>query len=142
MTRAPVEGPRDGRVLLLMLTDRDATTSRDLLQKVDVEVDICESFDALLLEVHRGAAAIAIAEERMSTADSARLAALLHTQPPWSDLPVLLLTRWGADSDTAGNAVRTLGNVTLLERPVRITTLVSAVRTALRARQRQYQILC
>ena len=140
MTRAPVERPRDSRVLLLMLTDRDATTSRDLLQKVDVEVDICESFDALLLELQRGAAAIAIAEERMSTADSARLAALLHTQPPWSDLPVLLLTRWGADSETAGNAVRTLGNVTLLERPVRITTLVSAVRTALRARQRQYQI--
>ena len=33
-----------------------------------------------------------------------------------------------------------LGNVTLIERPMRITVLVSAVRTALRARQRQYQI--
>src|SRR5690606_24699142 len=32
------------------------------------------------------------------------------------------------------------GNVTLLERPVRIATLASAVRTALRARNRQYQI--
>ena len=67
MTRAPVERPRDSRVLLLMLTDRDATTSRDLLQKVDVEVDICESFDALLLELERGAATIAIAEERMGS---------------------------------------------------------------------------
>ena len=36
--------------------------------------------------------------------------------------------------------MRTLGNVTLLERPVRMATLVSAVRTALRARDRQYQI--
>ena len=33
-----------------------------------------------------------------------------------------------------------LGNVTLLERPTRVAALVSAVRTALRARQRQYQI--
>ena len=33
-----------------------------------------------------------------------------------------------------------LGNVTLLERPVRLATLLSAVRTALRARERQYQI--
>ena len=34
---------------------------------------------------------------------------------------------------------RRLG-VTLLERPLRVTTLVSAVRSAVRARQRQYQI--
>ena len=32
------------------------------------------------------------------------------------------------------------GNVTVLERPTRVAALVSAVRTALRARQRQYQI--
>jgi signal transduction histidine kinase len=130
----------DRRVLLLPLTNRDAKTSRDVLQRAGIEVDVCETFDALLDELERGAAAVAIAEERMSMGDTARLADLLHAQPPWSDLPVLLLTRWGADSETAGNAVRTLGNVTLLERPVRITTLVSAFRTALRARQRQYQI--
>ena len=33
-----------------------------------------------------------------------------------------------------------LGNVTLLERPLRVSTLMTAVRTALRARERQYQI--
>jgi signal transduction histidine kinase len=33
-----------------------------------------------------------------------------------------------------------LGNVTVLERPTRVAALVSAARTALRARQRQYQI--
>jgi signal transduction histidine kinase/ActR/RegA family two-component response regulator len=32
-----------------------------------------------------------------------------------------------------------LGNVTVLERPIRVAALVSAVRTALRARRRQYQ---
>jgi signal transduction histidine kinase len=36
-------------------------------------------------------------------------------------------------------ALRTLGNVTLLERPVRVTALASAVHSALRARERQYQ---
>ena len=35
--------------------------------------------------------------------------------------------------------MRTLGNVTLLERPVRVTALASAVHSALRARERQYQ---
>src|SRR5687767_10387455 len=33
-----------------------------------------------------------------------------------------------------------LGNVTVLERPLRVAALVSAVRSALRARQRQYQL--
>jgi len=139
VTVAADGGTRDSRVLLLPLTNRDAKTSRDVLQKAGIGLEVCESFDALLDELARGAAAVVIAEERMSAADSTRLAAVLRAQPAWSDLPVLVLTRWGANSETAANAVRTLGNVTLLERPVRITTLVSAVRTAMRARQRQYQ---
>ena len=61
-------------------------------------------------------------------------------QQPWSDIPVLLFPRPGADSAAANDAVRTLGNVTLLERPLRLTALLSAVRTAMRARGRQYQI--
>ena len=140
MTQGGGTGARDSRVLLLPLTHRDAKTSQEVLRKAGIEFGVCESFDALLDELARGAAAVAIAEERMSAADSERLAAVVRAQPPWSDLPVLMLTRWGADSETAGNAVRTLGNVSLLERPVRIATLVSALRTALRARQRQYQI--
>ncbi len=64
----------------------------------------------------------------------------LARQPPWSDLPVLVLARPGADSAAVAQAMDLLGNVTVLERPTRVAALVSAVRTALRARQRQYQI--
>ena len=70
----------------------------------------------------------------------APLAAWLSRQPPWSDLPILILTRPGADSPESAEAWRTLGNVTLLERPTRVTTLLSAAQTAIRARARQYQI--
>src|SRR3970282_1908952 len=61
-------------------------------------------------------------------------------RPRWSALPVLVLTRSGADSQQVGDAIARLGNVTLLERPLRLAALVSTVRTALRARERQYQI--
>jgi FixJ family two-component response regulator len=37
-------------------------------------------------------------------------------------------------------ALSEAGNVTLIERPVRLMTLMSAVRSALRARQRQYDV--
>jgi len=65
---------------------------------------------------------------------------VLRNQPPWSDLPMIVLAYSGADSITSSEIMRTLGNVTLVERPVRVTTLLSTVRTAMRARQRQYQI--
>ena len=87
-----------------------------------------------------GAGAILLPEEAASPAHNAALRLVLASQPPWSDLPVLLLTRPGADSVESNEAVGMLGNVTLLERPVRLATLVTAVRTALRARERQYQI--
>ena len=91
-------------------------------------------------ELQAGAAVILLPEEALSHAHNAMLREVLTGQPPWSDLPVLVLTRPGADSADLGEAVRTLGNVTLLERPVRVATLLSAVRTAMRARDRQYQI--
>jgi signal transduction histidine kinase len=87
-----------------------------------------------------GAGALLVAEEELSNGAQQRLAELILRQPPWSDLPVLVLTRHGADSQAAQRAVETLGNVTLLERPTRIVALITAVQSALRARQRQYQI--
>jgi signal transduction histidine kinase/ActR/RegA family two-component response regulator len=130
----------DDRVLLMAPTRKDATITRSLLQANGISAEVCHSFDVALAELERGAAAIVIPEETVTAANAARLSDLLRRQPPWSDLPVLVLSRIGADSPEAHTAVQTLGNVTLLERPVRVATLLSAVRTALRARQRQYQI--
>ena len=131
---------RDDRVLLLALTVKDAVTTRALLRDVGVQVEICRSFGEMLQSLRDGAAALAVAEEHLNDENAARLALALKAQPPWSDLPVLVLARQGASSDTVVDAARLFGNVTLLERPLRIATLVSAVRTAVRARSRQYQI--
>jgi signal transduction histidine kinase/CheY-like chemotaxis protein len=130
----------DDRVLVLALTARDGATTRELLRSSSIHSEICADFDGLMAELALGAAVVVVAEERMLQRDRARLAAVLGQQAPWSDLPVLLLVREGADSAAARDAVASLGNVTLLERPLRISTLVSAVLTAVRARNRQYQI--
>jgi signal transduction histidine kinase/ActR/RegA family two-component response regulator len=130
----------DNRVLVLTPTSKDAAITHALMGAAGIAARICLSFSALLDELERGAAAIMIPEEAVSASSSVRLQRLLSKQPPWSDVPVLVLASAGADSAASGDAVRTLGNVTLLERPMRVTTFVSAVRTALRARERQYQI--
>ena len=131
---------RDGRLLALAPTSKDASVTRSLLSSKGIAIEVFPTFDALLEELRSGAAAILLPEEAVAAGRNASLREILAAQPPWSDLPVLVLTRSGADSADLEEAVRTLGNVTLLERPVRAATLLSAVRTAIRARERQYQI--
>src|SRR6185295_16730209 len=76
--------------------------------------------------------------EAMANGSMDVLSSIVRAQPHWSDLPVLVLTHAGSNSPAAVRALERLGNVTLIERPVRIAALASTVRTALRARDRQY----
>ena len=132
--------PEDSRVLILAGTRRDADITQSLLTPAGVPSHICANTGELIAAAWQGAAAILVAEEAILPRGREQLADLLAHQPPWSDVPILVFTQPGADSAATVDAVRTLGNVTLLERPIRIASLMSAVRTALRARERQYQI--
>jgi signal transduction histidine kinase/CheY-like chemotaxis protein len=129
----------DRRLLMLPATPKDGAMARDMLWRAGIETELCDDVSVMASELQRGAAAVMLPEESIGLA-SRLLALVIAQQAPWSDLPVLVLTRQGADSADASLAVSALGNVTLLERPVRVATLVSTVRTALRARERQYQI--
>ena len=51
-----------------------------------------------------------------------------------------MLMQGSVTSNAAPQIIRDLGNVTLLERPAPTRSVVSAVQTAIRSRQRQYQI--
>jgi signal transduction histidine kinase/ActR/RegA family two-component response regulator len=128
------------RVLLLAPTRRDAAIAASLLRETGISCEPCSTFDDALRELARGAAVLILPEEAITPAHNERLARVLRDQPAWSDLPMLVLAYAGADSVASSEAMRTLGNVTLLERPLRAATLLSAVRTAMRARERQYQI--
>jgi len=71
------------------------------------------------------------------------LVEVLAQQPTWSDIPLVVLTSGGGGTPRNADALATLGeagNLTLIERPVRVLTLVSTVKSALRARRRQYQV--
>ena len=127
------------RVLVVAPTGRDAPLTRTVLAESGIRSTICRDLVQLVEEIGRGAGAVLISEEAL--ADPAQLRYLgerLVRQPSWSDLPVLLLAHPGANSSTVRQTVRALGNVTLLERPVRVAALMTAVQTALRGRGRQY----
>jgi signal transduction histidine kinase len=128
------------RVVILAPTGKDAALTANVLSEASIESLVCPDIDRVERAIQEGAGTLLIAEEALATDGVHTLAAILSRQPPWSDLPVLLLTVYGADSATVALALQALGNVTLLERPVRPATLISAVRAALKARQRQYQV--
>lgn len=68
---------------------------------------------------------------------------MVDGQPPWSDFPLILLTVGGrvtAESERLRELRKPLGNIFLLERPIRPETLLSTLEIALRGRERQYQI--
>jgi PAS domain S-box-containing protein len=130
----------DKRVLLLAPTSRDSEATRDLLASAGIPCDVCSSLDVLCLHAALGAAAVIVPEEVVLSDESDSLDNALRRQPVWSDLPVIVLSRAGVESPAVERAMTTLGNVSVVERPMRVTTFLSVVRAALRARERQYQV--
>jgi signal transduction histidine kinase/ActR/RegA family two-component response regulator len=87
--------------------------------------------------------AVLLAEEALDPHVMSDFTTLLRAQPAWSDQPIILLTSGGNDVEPHFSAVERFGpdgNVTLLERPIRVVTLCSTARVALRARRRQYEV--
>ena len=127
------------RVLVFTPTGRDAVLTASLLARAGLETAVCDDEPAFFEELQRGAAAAVLADEALSPMTVNHLLDVLGSQGPWSDLPLIVFTRRDSTDDVLAT-LEPLGNSTLLERPVRITTLISAARAALRARRRQYEV--
>jgi len=130
----------DERVLVLAPTARDAVTSRDLLEAAGVHCTLCGTIKDVCREAGRGAGAAVVTAEAVLGDKGGQLAAWLEAQPPWSDFPLVVLTPVGAESPKFVRALEAVGHMTLMKRPVQVSTLVSTVRSALRDRQRQYAV--
>ena len=127
------------RVLILTPTGRDARLTQSVLEGAGITCRCCPDLVEVCQELEEGAGALLLAEEATATEDTDCLTSWLARQPQWSDLPVLMLARPGAESPAVMRALDLFGNVSVLERPTRVAALVSIVRTALRSRRRQYQ---
>jgi PAS domain S-box-containing protein len=128
------------RVLLLAASSKDVAMTRELLGRVGIACFACSTIAELTGELARGAALVLLTEHAMWFDDVGHLAEWLQRQPPWSDLPVIVLARGGGNSSAGRRAIEWFGNATVLERPAVMASLLSVVRTLLRSRERQYQI--
>jgi len=135
-------GP-DHRVLVFAPIGRDGPASVELFRSSNLEAVSCRSLPELISEMAAGVGAVCLAEEGLFGRDTAPLAQWIESQPPWSDLPFVVLTSHREQPAVVAwrrSIVELLRNVSLLERPVQPITLTSAIQSAMRARRRQYEI--
>jgi len=131
-------------VLVITPTGSDGSITDRVLSKAGLSVLVCDDI-ARACEHIKGAdaGALLIAEEALSNPVGRDLLRALGEQPAWSDIPIVVLTAEGELSGALPKPISEVtihGNVTLLERPVRIATLVTVLRSALRARERQLDV--
>jgi signal transduction histidine kinase/CheY-like chemotaxis protein len=129
-------------ILILAPIGRDAVASADLLKRAGMHAEICKDLDQLAARIDATAAAVLLAEEAVFGQALEVLSEQVAKQPPWSDLPFVVLTSQLGTNVSAWRhrLVEALRNVSLLERPVQAITLRTAMQAAVRARARQYEM--
>ena len=135
--------PADRRVLVLTPSGRDGEVTCAVLSEAGIAAAPCADMSHLCRALAEGAGAGVVTEEVLTPAALRALADALAAQPPWSDFPLVILASGGRGTHESQAALLELGsftNATILERPLRIATLLSAVKVAIRSRERQYEL--
>jgi signal transduction histidine kinase len=135
--------PSPERVLVLTPTGRDAEMVREHLLAAGLPCETCEDLDSLLASLKAGTSVAVVAQEGLPPHGAEALLAVLDAQEPWSDVPVLILTGVAPRRARHAHPAVTLlerANVMLLQRPLRLQLFLGVVRSAVRARRRQYQM--
>src|SRR4051812_15788928 len=121
------------RILLLAPTKRDAAAAVKLFESVGILLTLCNDIAHVCSEIERGAAVAIVPDEAILNDRGKCLARILSDQPPWSDLPLVVLAS-PHQTRAAAHELESIGQMTLVRRPVEIHSLASTVRAAFRDR--------
>lgn len=134
---------RDERILILAPTGKDAALTARYLREANLRAEACDHIEEVCEKMREGAGMILLTGEALVPETMRSLVGCLARQPAWSDIPLVVLTSGGSETPANNEMLAALGkagDVTLIERPVRLPTLMSAVKSGLRARRRQYDV--
>src|SRR4051794_5185749 len=111
-----------------MPTAKDGERMGRVLAEAGLGCAVCKDVADLCREIRLGAGAAMLTEEAVVGDRDGCLFEELRGQPPWSDFPLVVVAREGSE----GHLIRESMNATLVERPVKVRSLLSVVRAALR----------
>ena len=130
-------------VLIMAPIGADAANIQTVLARRSLAPRICRTVGEFTSANEGDCGAIVLTEEALTTDLTAALHEVFRTQPPWSDIPVVLIASIGPSNKGTKMADHLRGprrTITLLERPLRSATLLATLDTLLAARHRQYEI--
>lgn len=130
----------DTRVLFLAPTLKDSEITSRILLAAGLECVALRNPYELSRELGAGVGAVLLTEEFFPSAGADRIFEVLGNQPQWSEIPIVMMMKGAIDSPAVQRMMSSRSNVTLLDRPATMRSLVSAVQAAIRGRMRQYQI--
>src|SRR5712691_1332642 len=137
----PNEQGNEQRVLVVAPVGRDASLICDLLARQGFGCESCGNVRELAGKIGESTGALLITDEALGGKVLGHLLEVLNMQPPWSDVPLILLTHSGnAQTKLIDQNWARRRNVIVVDRPVRGVALTTAVRAALQDRTHQYQI--
>jgi signal transduction histidine kinase len=134
------------RVLILAPWGRDAALLAQVLGRAGILTETCSDAGAFAVNLATDAGAAMLTEEALSTRTLEHLRSALQVQPPWSNLPVILLLdaarrrRGPLSAEALVHWLDPCWRIIVLERPLPVATVVSVVQAALAARRQQYQV--
>jgi signal transduction histidine kinase len=132
------------QVLLCAPFGKDAEILKEIVSSEGLRVSDCESLKELADRFSEQTDFILLTEEAIASVSLQSIRRALRKQEPWSDIPIILLASSGTTpSRWTTRFISTLAataNISILERPARVPTIISVLRTAKRARNRQRQV--
>lgn len=132
------------RLLIAAPYGRDAESLAGVLRQQGYDAHVCADLDAVATGVDEHVGVIILTEEALRC-DHGKLRQAIARQPAWSDIPFLLLTAQPRSGRNRADALRMrigefTGNAIVMERPLSLSSLLSAVTSAMRARQKQFEM--
>src|SRR5437016_10723631 len=91
-TRTP-RMQKDERVMVIAPVGQDAAAMATLLDGQGFETQICHGLDGYSRQMIDSAGALLLTEEALESPQGSLLLDLLKGQSPWSELPLIILTR-------------------------------------------------
>jgi len=129
------------KVVIVTPNEADRVLAVGFLREEGIDIEACPGMGDLAQQVSPGVGCIVLVEEALAEPELDVFHDALALQPPWSDMPLLVIAAQGSSlAALVENVFPISGNVTILQRPLHPVTLTSAVKFALRSRQRQYQV--
>lgn len=133
-----------GQVVLCAPFGKDAEILTEIVSSESLSVTHCASLKELAHQLSQETDLILLTEEALVSSSLQAIQRTLRKQEPWSDIPIILLASAGrTPSPWTTEFMFKLAedaNISILERPVRVPTIISVIRSAKRARNRQRQV--